>query len=164
MINEFGNTFFISGNKISLAYLSISWVTKSASFFTTGLVSHSTLHLSAITLWAIPPLIPPTDKVECGGSNMQSFGPLCFRLSLISKSLFTYLDAYSTALTPKWGLELWPASPPKCTVYSFIPLWASMIFIFVGSPIIQIPSLISLFFNSLINKGAPIQAVSSSNV
>jgi len=39
------------------------------------------------------------------------------------QSLFIYLDAYSIALTPIWGFELWPASPPKWTVYSFIPLW-----------------------------------------
>ena len=39
-----------------------------------------------------------------------------------------------------------------------------MIFIFVGSPTIQIPSWIFLFLSSLINIGAPKHAVSSSNV
>ena len=39
-----------------------------------------------------------------------------------------------------------------------------MIFIFVGSPTIHIPFLNPLSFSSLINNGAPIHAVSSSNV
>ena len=43
-------------------------------------------------------------------------------------------------------------------------MWESIIFISVGSPTIQIPFVIFLFFSSLINKGAPIHAVSSSNV
>ena len=82
----------------------------------------------------------------------------------ISNILLKITYAYSMALTPSWGFELCPARPPKYVVYSFIPLWASIIFILVGSPTMHIPFLIFLFFNYSINRGAPIHAVSSSKV
>ena len=61
---EFGKIFFISGKRASLTYLSNSKFKNTASSFTTGLVSHLTRHLSEITLCAIPPNTPPTERVE----------------------------------------------------------------------------------------------------
>ena len=113
VIFELGKTFLISGNKISFAYSSIFWFRKTPSSLMTGLVSHSTRHLSAITLWAIPPNIPPTCNVEKGGSKIESFGALFFNSSLSSINLFAYFDANSTALTPLCGIELCPANPSK---------------------------------------------------
>ena len=113
IIDAFGKIFFISGKSTSFAYLSSAAFKKTPSSLTTGLVSQLTWHLSAITLCAIPTKIPPIDRVEWGGSKIESLGDLSFSFSLNSISLFTYLDAYSTALTPLCGAELWPANPSK---------------------------------------------------
>ena len=61
----------------------------------------------------MPPNIPPTCKVEKGGSNIESLGALFFNSSLSSISLVAYLAANSTALTPLCGAELCPAKPSK---------------------------------------------------
>ena len=49
---------------LGFANLSISELTNTPSSLTTGLKSHSTLHLSAITFLAVPPEITPICNVE----------------------------------------------------------------------------------------------------
>ena len=92
-IEALGKIFFISGNNASFAYLSISWFKNTPSSLTTGRVSQLTWHLSAITLWAIPPNTPPIERVEWGGSKIEFLGTLLLSFSLSSINLFTYRDA-----------------------------------------------------------------------